>query len=156
MIAQIFTLRVAKEVKKFNSSIKTIHLVAPQIWVWREYRVKKLKYFLDHIFLLFPFEKQYFDKENIPSTFIGHPLLENNSKSKIDISQIIKDNKKIFSIFPGSRLSEINILIPILFNFVKLMNKKYNDLFFVFHSTAEYVKKFKIYYYVKDFKIVGQ
>jgi len=89
-----FTLRVAKKVKKINPKIKTIHFVAPQVWVWREYRVKKLKSFLDHVLLLFPFEKKYFDKENIQSTFIGHPLLENNKKSKIDISQIIKDKKK--------------------------------------------------------------
>jgi lipid-A-disaccharide synthase len=109
------------------------------VWVWRENRVKKLKNFLDHILLLFPFEKKYFDKENISSTFIGHPLLENSNNSHIGITQIIKDNKKIFSIFPGSRLSEINILIPILFNFVKMMNKKYKDIFFVFHSTIEHV-----------------
>jgi len=136
-----FTLRVAKQVKKINSNIKTIHLVAPQVWIWREYRVKKLKNFLDHILLLFPFEKKYFDKENISSTFIGHPLLENNNKSHIALTQIIKDNKKIFSIFPGSRLSEINILTPILFNFVKMMNKKYKDIFFVFHSTTDHLKK---------------
>ena len=136
-----FTLRVAKEVKKINSNIKTIHLVAPQVWVWREQRVKKLKNFIDHILLLFPFEKKYFDKENISSTFIGHPLLENNNKSNIDITQIVKNNEKVFSIFPGSRLSEINILIPILFNFVKIMNKKHNNLFFVFHTTTEHVKK---------------
>ena len=74
------------------------------------------------------------------STVTGHPLLENNNKNKIDISQIIKDNKKIFSIFPGSRLSEIKTLIPILFEFVKKMNAKYQDIFFVFHSTSEYVQ----------------
>ena len=136
-----FTLRVAKEVKKTNPDIKIIHLVAPQVWIWREYRVKKLKYVLDHILLLFPFEKKYFDKENISSTFIGHPLLENSIKSKIDLSQIIKDDKKIFSIFPGSRLSEINTLMPILFKFIKLMNTKYKNLFFVFHSTKEHLKK---------------
>ncbi|MAV77094.1 MAG: lipid-A-disaccharide synthase [Candidatus Marinimicrobia bacterium] len=135
-----FTLRVAKEVKKKDPSIKTIHFVAPQVWVWREHRVKQLKSFLDHILLLFPFEKKYFDKEDIQSTFVGHPLLEDHSKSKVDISQIIKDNKKIFSIFPGSRLSEINVLIPILFEFVKKMNEKYKDLFFVFHSTSEHVQ----------------
>ncbi len=135
-----FTLRVAKEVKKIDPSIKTIHFVAPQVWVWREHRVKQLKSFLDHILLLFPFEKKYFDKEGIQSTFTGHPLLEDQGKSKVDISQIIKDNKKIFSIYPGSRLSEINILTPILFKFVKKMNEKYKDLFFVFHSTAEHVQ----------------
>ena len=136
-----FTLRVAKEVKRINPIIKTIHLVAPQVWVWREKRIKKFKNFLDHILLLFPFEKKYFDKENLNSTFIGHPLLENNDNSKIDLSKIIKDNKKIFSIYPGSRLSEINLLIPVLFEFVKMMNKKYKNLFFVFHSTTDYVKK---------------
>ena len=135
-----FTLRVAKEVKKINPNIKTIHFVAPQVWVWREHRVKQLKSFLDHVLLLFPFEKKYFDKEGIQSTFTGHPLLEEQEKSKVDINQIIKDNKKIFSIYPGSRLSEINVLIPILFEFVKMMNEKYKDLFFVFHSTNEHVQ----------------
>ena len=134
-----FTLRIAKKVKKKNPSIKTIHFVAPQVWVWREHRVKQLKSFLDHVLLLFPFEKQYFDKEGIKATFTGHPLLEEEDKSKVNISQIIKDNKKIFSIYQGSRLSEINVLTPILFKFVKKMNEKYKDLFFVFHSTSEHV-----------------
>ena len=71
-----FTLRVAKKVKKLKPKIKTIHFVAPKVYVWREHRVKELKSFLDHILLLFPFEKKYFDKENINSTFTGHPLLE--------------------------------------------------------------------------------
>ena len=135
-----FTLRVAKEVKKKDPNIKAIHFVAPQVWVWRKGRVKQLKSFLDHVLLLFPFEKKYFDKDGIKSTFTGHPLLEEQNKSKVDISQIIKDNKKIFSIYPGSRLSEINVLIPILFKFIKKMNEKYKDLFFVFHSTTEHVQ----------------
>ena len=80
-----FTLRVAEKVKKINPNIKTIHYVAPQVWVWREGRVKKFKKFLDHILLLFNFEKKYFDKENINSTFVGNPLLEKNIKSKTDL-----------------------------------------------------------------------
>jgi lipid-A-disaccharide synthase len=135
-----FTLRVAEKVKKINPNIKTIHFVAPQVWVWREERVKKFKSFLDHVLLLFPFEKKYFEKENIQSTFIGHPLLENEKKTKIDISQIIKDHKKIISIFPGSRQSELDIHLPILIDFIKMMNKKYNDIFYVFHSTNEFNK----------------
>jgi len=132
-----FTLRVAEKVKKINPNIKIIHFVAPQVWIWREHRVKKLKSFLDHVLLLFPFEKKYFDKENIQSTFTGHPLLENDEKSKIDISQIIRDHKKIISIFSGSRQSEIDILLPILIDFIKMMNEKYKDIFYVFHSTSE-------------------
>ena len=130
-----FTLRVAEKVKKLKSNIKVIHYVAPQVWIWREGRVKKFKNFVDHFLLLFNFEKKYFDKENIKNTFVGHPLLEKNS-IKIDISNISK-GKKIISIFPGSRSSEINVLLPILIDFVKLMNKKFYEFLFVFHATDE-------------------
>jgi lipid-A-disaccharide synthase len=132
-----FTLRVAERVKKINNNIKTIHYVAPQIWIWRKGRVKSFKKFIDHILLLFDFEKKYFDEENIPNTFVGHPLLEQNTKSKIDLSSLIYKDKKIISIFAGSRKSEINVLLPILSDFIKLMNKKFNYYSFVFQATDE-------------------
>jgi lipid-A-disaccharide synthase len=133
-----FTLRVAERVKKINPKIKTIHYVAPQVWVWREGRVKKMKNFIDHILLLFNFEKKYFEKEQISCEFVGHPLLENKEQSKIDINQIIGRNKALISVFAGSRKFEISILMPILLDFIKLMNEKYNDITYVFHSTIEY------------------
>ena len=132
-----FTLRVAEKVKKINKNIKTIHYVAPQVWIWREGRVKKFKKFIDHMLLLFNFEKKYFDQEDIPNTFVGHPLLEQNKKSKIDLSSLINKDKKIISIFAGSRNSETNVLLPILCDFIKLMNIKFNDYNFVFHATDE-------------------
>jgi len=150
-----FTLRVSEKVKKINPSIKTIHFVAPQVWVWREGRVKKFKSFLDHVLLLFQFEKKYFEKENIQSTFTGHPLLENGENGKIDISQIIKDHKKIISIFPGSRQSELDIHLPILIDFIKMMNKKYNDIFYVFHSTTEFNKMIQDKLIKEDLKNSG-
>ena len=132
-----FTLRVAEKVKKLNNEIKTIHYVAPQVWVWREGRVKKFKKFLDHILLLFDFEKKYFDKENIPNTFVGHPLLEHETKDKIDLSNIISKDKKIISLFSGSRSSEVNLLSPILIDFINMMNAKFDNFTFVFHATDE-------------------
>ena len=132
-----FTLRVAEKVKKLNNKIKTVHYVAPQVWVWREGRVKKIKKFLDHILLLFDFEKKYFDKESIPNTFVGHPLLEQESKNKIDLSSIISNDKKIISLFSGSRSSEVNLLLPILIDFINMMNKKFDNFTFVFHATDE-------------------
>ncbi len=130
-----FTLRVAEKVKKLNNKIKTVHYVAPQVWVWREGRVKKFKKFIDHILLLFDFEKEYFDKENIPNTFVGHPLLEHETKDKIDLSSIISNDKKIISLFSGSRTSEVNLLLPILIDFINMMNSKFDNLAFVFHAT---------------------
>jgi len=137
-----FSLRVSKKVKQINPNIKTIHYIAPKVWAWREGRVKKMKKFLDHVLLLFNFEKKYFDKENLKSTFVGHPLLDDQlEKNNFSIKQII--DKKIISIFAGSRISEINIHMPILINFIKKMNNKNFDYNYVFHSTEKLSEKLK-------------
>ena len=146
-----FTMRVAEKVKIINPKIKTIHYVAPQVWVWRESRVKKIKNFIDHILLLFDFEKKYFDKENVKSTFVGHPLIENQKKIKTNLDNFLTDNKKIISIFPGSRKSETTVLLPILLDFIQLMNQKNLEYSFVFHSTDE--NKEFIVNSIKDKKI---
>ena len=132
-----FTLRVAEKVKKINKNIKTIHYVAPQVWVWRKNRVKKIKKFIDHILLLFDFEKKYFDEENIKNTFVGHPLIEKDEKVKTVLNDLISKEKKIISIFPGSRKSETSVLLPILLNFVKLMNMRDNNYSYVIHAIDE-------------------
>ena len=144
-----FTLRVAEKIKKINYNIKTIHYVAPQVWIWREGRVKNYKKFVDHVLLLFNFEKKYFDKENVKNTFVGHPLLEKNDKSKTDLSSLISKHKKIISIFPGSRKSETNVLLPILCDFITMMNEKFNEYTFVFHSTDE--NKYLINNFIKNY-----
>ena len=133
-----FTLRVAERVKKNNTNIKTIHYVAPQVWVWREGRVKKIKKFIDHILLLFNFEKAYFDKEDMSNEFVGHPLLDEKDDKAIDINQIIGKNKALISIFPGSRKSEIEFLTPVLLEAIKLLNRGNKDITYVFHSIKEY------------------
>ena len=153
-----FTLRVAKLVKKKNANIKNIHYVAPQVWLWRESRVKKIKNFVDHILLLFKFEKKYFDRKKIKSTFVGHPLLDVNTKNKGDLGYLFEKNKKIISIFPGSRLSEINTLMPILIKFINLSQSKNNNFLFVFHVTQEFknlVNKFLLASDLKNYEIIS-
>ena len=140
-----FTLRVAERVKKNNPNIKTIHYVAPQVWIWREGRVKKIKKFIDHILLLFNFEKAYFDKEDMSNEFVGHPLLDDKDDKAIDVNQVIGKNKALISVFPGSRKSEVEILTPILLETIKLLNKNNKDITYVFHSTKEYVKSIQSY-----------
>jgi len=87
--------------------------------------------------LLFEFEKKYFDKENIKNTFVGHPLIERNQNNKTVIENILPKGKKIISLFPGSRNSETNVLLPILLDFIKLMNQKHKEYFFYIHATDE-------------------
>ena len=128
-----FTLRVTKEIKLKKPNIKTIHFIAPKVWAWREGRVKKMKSHIDHILLLFDFEKKYFDKEKIKNTFVGHPILDNSDNEKIEINELLKD--KIISIFPGSRLSELKSHVPILIEFIKKMNKEKTNYNYIFHAT---------------------
>jgi lipid-A-disaccharide synthase len=64
-------------------------------------------------------------------------LLEQETKSKIDLSNIISNDRKIISLFSGSRSSEVNLLLPILIDFINLMNKKFDNFTFVFHATDE-------------------
>tara|TARA_B100000965_G_C19579086_1_gene752695 strand:+ start:407 stop:1543 length:1137 start_codon:yes stop_codon:yes gene_type:complete len=138
-----FTLRVVEKVKEINPKIKTIHYVAPQVWAWRKGRIKKFKKFLDHVLLLFKFEKKFFDKEKISSTFVGHPLLDNYESNNIDLSNLFNADKKLISLFAGSRSSEISILLPILLDFIKLMNDKFKEYHFVFHATDQNEKLIK-------------
>jgi lipid-A-disaccharide synthase len=132
-----FTLRVAEKVKKLNKKIRTVHYVAPKVWVWRKNRVKKIKRFIDHMLLLFNFEKEYFEKENIKTTFVGHPLIEYKDNTKIISNNLMSNDRKIISIFPGSRKSETNVLMPILLDFINLMKKMNYNYEYIFHATSE-------------------
>jgi len=87
--------------KKYNK--KVIQIVAPTVWAWREYRAKKFAKIFDEIFILFNFEKSYFSKFGLKTTFIGHPIfyIENTNIAK-------KDN--IIAFLPGSRLGEVKKL----------------------------------------------
>ena len=152
-----FTLRVAKLVKEKNSKIKIIHFIAPKVWAWREGRVKKMKEFLDHILLLFKFEKKYFDKEKLTNTFVGHPLLDKKINENIQIGQLL-DKTNIISIFPGSRTSEINYHMPILINFIKKMNIKDPKYNFIFHATAkskDLISKYIVNENIQNLEIVN-
>ncbi len=128
-----FTLRVSKIIKLKKPDIKTIHFIAPKVWAWREGRVKKMKSFLDHILLLFDFEKKYFDREKLKNTFVGHPILDNTNQENTEINELLKG--KIISIFPGSRMSELKSHVPILIEFIKKMNKEKNNYNYIFHAT---------------------
>ena len=90
-----FTLRVSSIVKTNNPNIKTVQFISPKFWALRDGSVKKMKKYLDHILLLFDFEK-YFDKENLKNTFVGHPLLDSTRNEKLKSVKSLK--KKIISI----------------------------------------------------------
>ena len=117
-----FTLRIAKKLKKKDSTLKIIHFVAPSVWMWRSGRIKTVKQSIDHLLTILPFEKEIFEKENINTSFVGHPITEINvqdySSSKLnELSNNIK--KEIMLILPGSRKKEVEKLLPIYLESVR-------------------------------------
>ena len=123
-----FNLHMAKEAKKVG--IKVLYYVSPQVWAWRYKRIKKIKKYVDHMAVLFDFEKLIYQRENIPVSFVGHPLANTEalttplSRMEICKQLNIDPNKPIVALFPGSRKQEINKLLPIMLQAAKLIQIK--------------------------------
>jgi lipid-A-disaccharide synthase len=131
-----FSFRILNKVKNINNKIKKIHLVAPQVWAWRENRKKKLYKFIDHLLLLFPFEKRYFDGF-VRNSFVGHPFFD---FSVFKINKLENKDKKYFTLCPGSRNTELKTFMPIFVEVIKKINLNNN---FIFHiPTCENNKNF--------------
>ena len=131
-----FSFRILNKVKNINNKIKKIHLVAPQVWAWRENRKKKLYKFIDHLLLLFPFEKKYFDGF-VRNSFVGHPFFD---FSVFKINKLENKDKKYFTLCPGSRNSELKTFMPIFVEVIKKINLNNNFLFHI--PTSENNKNF--------------
>ena len=122
-----FNLGLEKKLKKKN--IKTIHVVAPSFWAWREGRVKTIKESVDLLLCLFPFEEELLKKHSINTKFIGHPLAKSIEKN-IDMLSVRRDlgiqTETLIAIMPGSRKAEINQHMEILFEAAELIEQESN------------------------------
>jgi len=107
-----FNLRIAEWAKK--NGFKVVYYIAPQVWAWKENRVKKMKLCIDKMFCILPFEKDYFkNKWNWDVTYVGHPLLPVIASFKTT-NPLVTDNKKVIAILPGSRKQEIIKMLPVM------------------------------------------
>ena len=133
-----FTLRIAKKLKKKNNNLKIVHFVAPSVWIWRSGRIKTVKESVDHLLTILPFEKEIFEKENIDTSFVGHPITEIDIQnySGTDFSEISDDIKKeIMLVLPGSRKKEVEKLLPIYLETIR--QSKWKDRFDVVIPATE-------------------
>jgi lipid-A-disaccharide synthase len=107
-----FNLRIADWSKK--PGCKVVYYIAPQVWAWKENRVKKMKLCIDKMFCILPFEKDYFkNKWNWDVTYVGHPLLRVIESFK-STTPLVTENKKVIALLPGSRKQEIVKMLPIM------------------------------------------
>jgi len=126
-----FNLRVAKKLKK--QSLPVLYYVSPTVWAWRKNRLQTIKKHTSKIMLIFPFEEKIYKDEQIPAAFVGHPLVK---KVRVSLSRQaffakhgIKDTKKLITLLPGSRQSEIKRHLPILVKALDLIKKKHDCQF---------------------------
>jgi len=127
-----FNLRMAEFVK--SSGYKVFYYISPKIWAWKESRIKKIKAFVDKMFVIFPFEVDYFKKFDYPVEFTGNPLLDAVNEKLIEKSSIDDfiqrnslENKPIIGILAGSRKQEIERNLGIMLQVIP----QYSDYQFV-------------------------
>lgn len=105
-----FNLRIAKWARA--QGIKIYYYIAPQAWAWKAKRVQQLKAYVDELYVILPFEKDWFEKRGMPANYLGHPLLDTDILEKRDTNLFIKRNelsaKPIIALLPGSRRQELN------------------------------------------------
>lgn len=125
--------RFFKLAKKLR--IPVFYYVSPQIWAWRYSRIYTLKKYIQHMAVLFSFEKKIYDHEHIPATFVGHPLAAAANVSmtpeKAYVFFRLNPAQKIVTLFPGSRRSELANHLPIMLASVEKIREKAPDTQFV-------------------------
>ena len=116
-----FNLRICDWAKKKGFS--NYYYISPQIWAWKEGRIKKIKRNVDKLYVIFPFEKKYYnEKHNIDTFYFGHPLIEAISSYNINKNFFSENNipynKPIIAFLPGSRIQEIKTILPIFLSII--------------------------------------
>ena len=111
-----FNLRLAKRVK--HSGAPVFYYIGPQVWAWREGRVKQIKQLVDKMLVIFPFEEDIYRKAAVEVEFVGHPLMDmvRATKSKDDFcaKYQLDPKKPIVALLPGSRTKEVRFILPTL------------------------------------------
>lgn len=114
-----FNLRIAEFAKQNN--IKVFYYIAPKVWAWKTYRIKKIKAFVDEMFVIFPFETGYFKKYDFDVHYVGNPLLDSLAEYKTNVvstGEFLKknslDNRRLVTLMAGSRVQEINHTLPLM------------------------------------------
>jgi lipid-A-disaccharide synthase len=123
-----FNFRVAACAKKLD--IPVLYYISPQIWAWRQGRVKMIAQRVDHMAVILPFEAEFYRDHHVPVTFVGHPLLDRSPATDSRPIPEVFDNPGVIGLLPGSRPVEIQRLLPIMLEAAKLMRTRDPGLHF--------------------------
>jgi len=148
-----FNLRIAEFVRKLG--IKVYYYISPQIWAWKTGRVHQIKKFVNRMFVILPFEKDFYSKYDFEVDFVGHPLLDAMKDLTETSPQQFKtenqlDDRKIIALLPGSRQQEIKVKLPIMLS----VAEAFPDYQFVVAGAPSQNEEFYHQTGGKDLKIV--
>ncbi len=128
-----FNLRMAKWIKK-QIGCPVVYYISPQIWAWKAKRIEIIKANVSHMAVILPFEKPIYEAENVPVTYVGHPLrdellaIPSQSECRTDLNGL--QNERWLAILPGSRKGELSRHMPVIMEGLKLLyqHPSYQDL----------------------------
>lgn len=128
-----FNLRLAKVARK--AGVKVLYYISPQIWAWRQGRVKKIARLVDHMAVILPFEASFYQRAGVPVTFVGHPMLDLVNvvldRSDAAASFGLDPTRNIVGLFPGSRHNEIERLLPVIIAAAARLKEQFPDIQFI-------------------------
>ena len=129
-----FNLGLEERLRK--SGVKTIHYVSPSVWAWRQGRIRKIRRAVDKVLCLLPFEKKFYDDNDVDAHFVGHPMAERFAATPDPVAARNKlglQSRFVLAVLPGSRRSEVERLSPVFTQACKLLlaNDQTSDISFV-------------------------
>ena len=128
-----FNLKLARFAKQHG--IKVLFYVSPQVWAWRPGRVKTYGKAIDMMAVIFPFETAYYDAENVPVRYVGHPSVDkvhaNYSRAENCLRFDLNEHKAIIGLLPGSRANEIKRLLPVMLMAAEQLQTELTDVQFI-------------------------
>lgn len=130
-----FNLNIAKVLKQKNKDIKIFYYIPPQIWASRKWRINVVKKYVDKVLCIFPFEKEIYEAQGIDVHYCGHPLSSqlppHADKDEFFKRHGLDKNKKLVSIFPGSRVYELKTLMKLFIQSARILKKLHPDVQFL-------------------------
>lgn len=135
-----FNFQVARAAKRLG--IPVLYYISPQIWAWRQGRVKKMKRLIDRMAVILPFEASFFESAGIPVTFVGHPLLDTTAQLEKKKDEGHRQNGPIVGLLPGSRNGEIHRHLPVMLASARILRDRVPDVKFVLSAAPTIDRRF--------------
>jgi lipid-A-disaccharide synthase len=143
-----FNIRLGKAAKKLG--IPVLYYISPQVWAWRKGRVKIIAGLVKTMIVVFPFEKEIYEKAGVDVRYVGHPLTDvvqsalSQAEARMQLGLAI--DKRTIALLPGSRIKEITYLLPDMLTAAGILKERFQDLQFVLpvaHTLSEsFIRKF--------------